>query len=81
MYIQVLGFKSYAHLFYFQKPESKLPQQKDGEYENWLLNGKVDKPVFFITKIDRFDEYRNNSNLEVIKEENGFVFLKRKVVF
>lgn len=86
VYVQVLGFKSYAHLFYFQKPPSSVTPskqsfQKEGDYENWLLNGKVDKPVFFVTKIDRFDEYRNNPNLEVIKEENGFVFLKRKVVF
>ncbi|WP_394996002.1 ArnT family glycosyltransferase [Emticicia sp.] len=81
VYIHALGFKSYAHLFYFQKPHSKLPDQKESDYENWLLNGKVDKPVFFVTKIDRLDEYRNNPNLEIIKEENGFVFLRRKVVF
>ncbi len=81
VYIQVLGFKSYAHLFYFQKPKPKLSKQIESDYENWLLNGKVDKPVFFVTKIDRFEEYRNNPNLEVIKEENGFVFLRRKVIF
>jgi Dolichyl-phosphate-mannose-protein mannosyltransferase len=81
VYIQVLGFKSYAHLFYFQKPKPKFSVQKESDYENWLLNGKVDKPVFFVTKIDRLDEYRNNPNLEIIKEENGFVFLRRKIVF
>ncbi|WP_435357252.1 ArnT family glycosyltransferase [Emticicia sp. SJ17W-69] len=81
VYIQVLGFKSYAHLFYFQKPPNGVSAQKERDYENWLLNGKVDKPVFFVTKIDRIDEYRNHPNLEVIKEENGFVFLRRKVIF
>ena len=78
VYIHVLGFKSYAHLFYFQKPPSKTPFLKDSDYENWLLNGNVDKPVFFVTKNDRIDEYRNNPDLEIIKEENGFVFLKRR---
>lgn len=78
VYIYALGFKSYAHLFYFQKPPSKTAFLKDSDYENWLLNGNVDKPVFFVTKIDRIDDYRNNPNLEVIKEENGFVFLKRR---
>ena len=81
VYIQVLGFKSYAHLFYFQKKKSIYSAQKESEYENWLLNGKVDKPVFFITKIDRLEDYRYHPNLEVIKEENGFVFLKRKTLF
>ena len=81
VYIQVLGFKSYAHLFYFQKKKSVYSAQKESEYENWLLNGKVDKPVFFITKIDRLKDYHYHPNLEVIKEENGFVFLKRKTLF
>lgn len=81
VYIHVLGFKSYAHLFYFQKPVSKVSAEKGETYEDWLLNGKIDKPVFFVTKIDRYDEYRNQPNLELIKEENGFVFLKRKMVF
>lgn len=78
VYIHVLGFKSYAHLFYFQKPVSKISAEKGEAYEDWLLNGKVDKPVFFVTKFDRYEEYRNNPNLELIKEENGFVFLKRR---
>lgn len=81
VYIHVLGFKSYAHLFYFQKPVSAVSAEKGETYEDWLLNGKVDKPVFFVTKFDRYDEYRNHPNLELIKEENGFVFLKRKMVF
>ncbi len=78
VYIHVLGFKSYAHLFYFQKPVSKISAEKGEAYEDWLLNGNVDKPVFFVTKFDRYEEYRNHPNLELIKEENGFVFLKRR---
>jgi 4-amino-4-deoxy-L-arabinose transferase-like glycosyltransferase len=76
VYVHALGFKSYAHLFYFQKPLSQNPKQEITE--DWLLNGEVDKPVFFVTKFDRFDEYRNHPNLELIEEKNGFVFLKRK---
>lgn len=78
VYIHVLGFKSYAHLFYFQKPVSTISAEKGEAYEDWLLNGNVDKPVFFVTKFDRYEEYRNHPNLELIKEENGFVFLKRR---
>jgi hypothetical protein len=78
VYMHVLGFKSYAHLFYFQKPVSKVSAEKGEAYEDWLLNGKIDKPAFFVTKFDRYEEYRNHPNLELIKEENGFVFLQRR---
>ncbi len=78
VYVHALGFKSYAHLFYFQKPVSSISAQKGEAFENWLLNGKVDKPVFFVTKFDLYHEYQNHPNLEFIKEQNGFVFLKRK---
>ncbi len=79
VYVHVLGFKSYAHLYYFRKPLSKNTNFATNEaYEDWLLNGKVDKPVFFVTKIDRYEDYKYLPQLEFIKEENGFVFLKRK---
>ena len=78
VYIHPLGFKSYAHLFYFRKPVSYVSAQKGEKYEDWLLNGKVDKPVFFVTKFDRFDDYKNHPNLEFILEKNGFIFLKRR---
>ncbi|WP_337041507.1 ArnT family glycosyltransferase [Emticicia sp. 17c] len=82
VYVGVLGFKSYAHLFYFQKKPNSAPASTSNmtqdEFGQWLLNGKVDKPVFFVTRIDRYDEYRNHPNLEFIEEKNGFVFLKRR---
>jgi 4-amino-4-deoxy-L-arabinose transferase-like glycosyltransferase len=80
IYVHALGFKSYAHLFYFQKPVSSISAQKSDKYEDWLLNGKVDKPVFFVTKFDRYDDYKNHPNLEFIREENGFIFLKRRSI-
>ncbi|HAO51740.1 MAG TPA: hypothetical protein DCR35_21920, partial [Runella sp.] len=46
--------------------------------EEWLLNGPVDKPTFLIARIDRADAYRANPNVEFLKEENGFVFFRRK---
>jgi 4-amino-4-deoxy-L-arabinose transferase-like glycosyltransferase len=80
IYVHALGFKSYAHLFYFQKPVSSISAQKGDKYEDWLLNGKVDKPVFFVTKFDRYDDYKNHPNLEFIGEESGFIFLKRRSI-
>jgi len=82
VYVGVIGFKSYAHLFYFQKQANSAPastaDMTQEQFGDWLLNGQVDKPVFFVTRIDRYNEFKNHPNLEYIKEENGFVFLKRK---
>lgn len=75
VYIEVLGFKSYAHLFYFQKQPKQNPKSRNID---WLMNGKVDKPVFFVSKVGRESAYENNPNLKVVYEKNGFVFLTRK---
>ena len=75
VYVWPIGNRSYAQFFYFKKPRGVRPEASD---EGWLLNGPVDKPTFLISRIDRADEYRKNPNLEWLKEENGFVFFRRK---
>jgi Mn2+/Fe2+ NRAMP family transporter len=60
--VEVLGFKSYAHLFYFKKPVSQAAVTD----------------TFYVTKIDRYDDYRGDSTLKFIEEKNGFVFLKKQ---
>jgi 4-amino-4-deoxy-L-arabinose transferase-like glycosyltransferase len=74
-YIDVVGFKSYAPYFYFKKPMDVNSKMHDSD---WLLNGKVDKTVYLVSKIDRMEEFRNHPNLEILYEKNGFVFMKRK---
>jgi 4-amino-4-deoxy-L-arabinose transferase-like glycosyltransferase len=73
--VEPIGYKSYAHLFYFQKQPPADPRLHD---EDFLLNGKLTKPTFLVTKTDRADEYRKHPNLVLVKEENGFVFFRRK---
>lgn len=75
VYVWPIGFKSYAQFFYFKKPNGVRPEASN---EDWLLNGPVDKPTFLISRIDRAEQFRNHPNLELIKEENGFVFFRRK---
>ncbi len=75
VYVEPIGYKSYAQFFYFEK---KPPIDTRTTDENYLLNGPVDKPTFLIARINNADEYRKNPNLEVVKEENGFVFFKRR---
>ncbi len=75
-YVQVLGFKSYAHLFYTQKPKPVEPRAAD---LNWLLQGDIDKPVYFVSKVDRIKNFEQYTQLKELYRKNGFVFLKREV--
>lgn len=75
VYVHVLGYKSYANLFYTQKQP-----QTNNNYDNeeWLLTGNIDKPAYFICKIMDADKYRALPQLEETGNKNGFVFFKRK---
>jgi 4-amino-4-deoxy-L-arabinose transferase-like glycosyltransferase len=74
-YIRTMGFKSYAHLFYF---DLKEPQNQNVLDDQWFLTGDIDKPVYFVMKNSNSKEYLDKyPQLEVQYEENGFVFVKR----
>jgi hypothetical protein len=75
VYVQVLGYKSYAYLFYTKKLPSANPNYYN---EQWLLTGQIDKPTYFICKIQEGARYKAMPQIEEIGEKNGFVFLKRK---
>lgn len=77
-YVHVLGFKSYADLFYTKKRYEQSSAAKGiapKDWEGWLLNGKIDKPAYFLAKSHK--KWRDRPNLRVIEDRNGFVFLKR----
>ncbi|MEZ2446223.1 ArnT family glycosyltransferase [Chitinophaga sp. RCC_12] len=75
VYVKALGYHSYAQHYYSRE----LPHSNKNYYnEDWLLNGRIDKPAYFICRITDSEPYRRHPNLEVIGEKNGFVFLKRK---
>ena len=81
-YVHVLGYKSYAHYFYSQKPYSASAKAKGishDEYEGWLLNGEIDKPVFFVCKNKGSEKYLQNPKLKLLFSLNGYVFLKREI--
>jgi 4-amino-4-deoxy-L-arabinose transferase-like glycosyltransferase len=74
-YINTLGFKSYAQLFYSNKMPPKNPLSYDKE---WLLNGQLDKPAYFVYKVTKKDEYaRLYPQLDLLYEKNGFIFAAR----
>jgi hypothetical protein len=80
VYIFPLGYKSYANIFYAKKPQfANKEYYKDGKVnEGWLLYGNVDRPTYFIAKVQDADQYKKMPLLECIGEKNGFVFFKRR---
>ncbi|NIG51895.1 glycosyltransferase family 39 protein [Chitinophaga sp. Cy-1792] len=75
VYVKALSYHSYAQHYYSRE----MPHANQNYYNlDWLLNGQIDKPAYFICRITDADEYRHHPNLEVIGEKNGFVFFRRK---
>jgi len=72
VYVETVGFKSFAHLLYFQK-------QQGGPTGEQLMNrSSVDRPTFFVMKSDAEDRFKYHPNLILINEQNGFLFYKHK---
>jgi predicted membrane-bound mannosyltransferase len=80
VYVAPLTMKSYAHLFYTQRPYALsaaahgIPHQ---EWEPWLLHGPVDKPTTFVCKVNDAARWRTEPTLRVISERGGFVVFER----
>jgi 4-amino-4-deoxy-L-arabinose transferase-like glycosyltransferase len=75
-YVNTLGYYSYAQLFYARKGK---PVNENSYNEQWLLTGKIDKPAYFVSKVDRIEPYKNYLGLKELYRKNGFIFLKREV--
>lgn len=90
VYVKPLDYMSYAHLFYSNKSatanqnyysykhnnkgEATSPEANEG----WLMTGNIDKPAYFICKIQDKKKFLAMPQLEQIGEKNGFAFFKRK---
>ena len=71
-----LGFKSYAHLFYTQKPKFSDENLHD---VSSALSNKFDFPVYFITKVQKAKNIElKHPELEKISSDRGFVFYVKK---
>ena len=74
-YVATLRFKSYAQFFYQAK---RPPENKNSYNIDWLLSGAIDKPTFFVCKIDKVADITGQyPQLKELYRENGFVFLVR----
>jgi len=75
-YVNTLGYYSYAQLFYVKQEK---PVNQNSYDEQWLLTGNIDKPAYFVSKVDRIDNYKQYTELKELYRKNGFIFLKRDV--
>ncbi len=75
-YVHPLRYKTYAHLFYTRKGKPVNPDSYDQE---WLLTGPIDKPVYFVSKVDRVEGMGQYPEVKELYRKNGFVFYKREV--
>ena len=74
-YVTTLGFKSYSQFFYFEEQPWKDARCTDND---WLLKGDVDKPVYFVTKINKAEEFvKAYPQLKELYRKNCFVFMQR----
>lgn len=80
VYVKPLTMKSYAHLFYTDKPYHLSSAAKGvavDAWEPWLLEGAIDKPAYFVARITDADPWTKHPNLRVVREEGGFVIFER----
>jgi hypothetical protein len=90
VYVNSLGYKSYAMLFYSLKQpytdsnyhsirvDKKGKEIQPEPNEHWLLSGAIDKPAYFVCKIQDSARFAALPQLVEIGGSNGFVFFKRK---
>ncbi len=74
VYVWPIGFKSYAQYFYAKKPASPVYGEAD---ENFLLEGNIDKPAYFVVKINNNTFDSTCKGCALIKQEGGFKFYRR----
>lgn len=79
VYIRVLNFKSYAHYFY----AAVNPSERSEAYDlDWLMYGKVDKPVYFITRLDRKNQVLQayGAQLKLLYEKMDSCFMSARLI-
>ncbi len=74
VYVNTLGFKSYAHLFYFDKQ----PGAGDDSIEH-LMTSELDRDAYFVIKVNKRDRFiESYPQLEIINEKDGYVFAVKR---
>lgn len=72
VYVDVYGFKSYAQLFYFDKPKEYSLFPLDS-----LLYGKITLPAYIVNRADVKYDITQYKEVKEIGRKNGFIFYVR----
>lgn len=74
VYVNSLGFKSYSHLFYFEKQ----PTEEKDDLKT-LMTTVLEKDAYFVIRIDKKETYLEMyPELEVLHEKDGYVFTVKR---
>jgi 4-amino-4-deoxy-L-arabinose transferase-like glycosyltransferase len=73
-YVEVLGFKSYAQLYYFDK---KVPKTKQDLDLNYIVWGPTTKPVYIVTRVNKLGDFYQHDKFQELYRKNGYVFFKK----
>jgi hypothetical protein len=76
VYVETLGYKSYAQYFYTQSPMHSNPNYSSA---HWLQTGPIDKDAYFSLQCNDVADHINSS-MQEIGRSGGFVFYKRSAV-
>ncbi len=74
VYATTIGYHSYANYYYFQKMPGG---NRESSNKEWLLNGKIDKPVYMVAKSTEKKMFDEHPDCRFIKQEGGFLFYCR----
>jgi 4-amino-4-deoxy-L-arabinose transferase-like glycosyltransferase len=81
VYIQPVGYKTYAHYFYSEiQPRQKPLIEDQWKWEEYLFTRDISKPVYFVSKTGSDWKLIENPDVEFLYEKNGFRFYKKKSV-
>jgi 4-amino-4-deoxy-L-arabinose transferase-like glycosyltransferase len=74
VYVNALGYKSFAHLFYFDK----LPSTEDDSRDR-LMNDDLNRDAYFVMRVDKKESFLESyPELEVLYEKDGYVFTVKR---
>ncbi len=76
VYVVPVGFKSYAHYFYFRQPmQPSAPAGPDKK--EWLTHGPADKPVYLIF-LNTFKHFADYPHLTWVQDTGGYKIFRRE---
>lgn len=74
VYVNALGYKSFSHLFYFDKQ----PSGEDDSIER-LMSDKLNRDAYFVMQLNKKDYFLERyPELEIIREKDGYVFTVKR---